>query len=179
MSRTGNKIIQYPEDVSIVIEEEYIRVSGPKGLLSVPNFSSFKILMENNTLKISKLVDDKSSREKHGLIRTLINNAIIGVSQGYQKKMNLKGIGYRVQLKGSDLEFSLGYSHPITVPATNGIDFKVEGQNVFYVNGIDKELIGRTCASIKKLRKKDSYKGKGIFFENEVIKKKQGKSVKK
>ena len=179
MSRTGNKIIQYPENVSIDISEGNILVNGPKGSLTVPNFTCLKILMENNTLKISKLVDDKSAREKHGLLRTLINNAIIGVSQGYQKKMNLKGIGYRVQLKGSNLEFSLGYSHPVTVPSTEGIEFKVEGQNVFYVNGIDKELIGRTCASIKKLRKKDSYKGKGIFFENEVIKKKQGKSVKK
>ena len=108
-----------------------------------------------------------------------MNNAIIGVSEGYQRKMNLKGIGYRVQLKGSDLEFSLGYSHPVLVPSIEGIEFKVEGQNVFYVSGIDKELIGRTCSNIKKLRKKDSYKGKGIFFENEVVKKKQGKSVKK
>ena len=179
MSRTGNKPIEIKDSVSVDITADNITIKGPKGEIETTKFDELNYEIKENVLLVSRKKETKSAKQKHGLSRTLINNNILGVHTGYEKKLNLQGIGYRVQLKGRDFEFSLGYSHPILFKAPENITFKVEGQNVFYVSGVSKELVGQVCADIRKLRKKDYYKGKGIFFDGETIIKKQGKSIKK
>ena len=179
MSRTGNKLINIVENVELKIESNSIFVKGPKGELTMPKFSELDYKIEDKSLSIARKNNNRSAKEKHGLSRTLIANAVNGVTIGFEKQLILHGIGYRVQLKGNDLEFSLGYSHPILFKAPENIKFKVEGQNKFFVTGVSKEVVGQVCSDIKKLRKKDSYKGKGIFFVDEKITKKPGKSIKK
>ena len=179
MSRTGNKLIQILDNVDVNITDDLIITKGPKGEISSPRFNELNYEIDDNKLTITRKNDSRSARQKHGLSRTLIANNIEGITNGYVKNMHLQGIGYRVQQKGSNLEFSLGYSHPIIFEAPENISFKVEGQVKFSVQGISKEVVGQVCADIKKLRKTDFYKGKGIFFEGETIIKKQGKSIKK
>ena len=177
MSRIGNKIIE-KLNANVVINDKTISVSSSNGSLDLHVFKNLSVEVSDNTILIKRLNNDKETKAKHGLLRSLVNNAIIGVTKGYSYNMFLQGIGYRVQLKGNDLEFLLGYSHPVLYKAPDGIKFTVNGQDKFQVYGIDKQLVGQVCSEIKRLRKKDSYKGKGIFFENEVIRKKPGKSVK-
>lgn len=179
MSRTGYKVINLNDKVELQIKESFVSVKGPKGELKAPLFKELNYQLESNALKITRKENDRFSKQKHGLSRTLIFNAVEGVLNGFEKQLILQGIGYRVQLKGNDLEFSLGYSHPILFKAPDDIKFKVEGQNKFFVSGVDKSVVGQVCSDIKKLRKKDSYKGKGIFFIDEKITKKPGKSIKK
>ena len=179
MSRTGNKIININEKVDMKINGSTLTIKGPNGELTSPLFNELNYQFDSSSLQITRKSDDRFSKQKHGLSRTLIANAQEGVLSGFEKQLILQGIGYRVQLKGSDLEFSLGYSHPILFKAPENIKFKVEGQNKFTVFGIDKSVVGQVCSDIKKLRKKDSYKGKGIFFIDEKITKKPGKSIKK
>ena len=179
MSRTGNKVIKLNDKVEVKINDSLIKITGPKGVLESPLFNELEYQLESNSLKITRKEDDRLSKQKHGLSRTLISNAIEGVLTGFEKQLILHGIGYRVQLKGNNLEFSLGYSHPILFKAPDNIIFKVEGQTKFFVSGVDKAVVGQVCSDIKKLRKKDSYKGKGIFFSDEKITKKPGKSIKK
>ena len=180
MSRIGNKPIKLNEDVDIDIANGIVTVKGPKGELSV-NIDN-NILVENKDSIIQlKVIDnkDRQGNAKLGLYRSLIQNNIIGVTQGYKKELILQGIGYRVQKNGNNLNFSLGFSHSIEFNAPNGIKLEVEAQTKVFVEGIDKELVGRTCSNIIKLRKRDVYKGKGIYFSGEHIKKKPGKSIKK
>ena len=177
MSRIGNKPVILNE-VKVSFEDKFVIIEGNKGKLYIKQLTGIKINVEENILTVSRDNDQKETRANHGLTRSLIENAVIGVTSGYVKNMFLQGIGYRVQKKGNNLEFSLGYSHPVIYDAPSGIEFKVDGQNKFSVSGIDKQAVGQVCSEIKRLRKKDSYKGKGIFFEGESIKKKQGKSVK-
>lgn len=179
MSRTGNKLIVLNEKINVSINETNIIVDGPLGQIECPKFDNLNYEISDNSLKITREVNDRSTKQLHGLCRSLINNAVVGVSSGYEKHLFLQGIGYRVQLKGKDFEFSLGYSHPVLFKAPDNITFKVDGQNKFSVSGISKILVGQVCSDIKKLRKKDSYKGKGIFFVDEKIVKKPGKSIKK
>ena len=179
MSRTGNKAIIIDNNITISENEVSIIVKGPKGENCVNKQDSISIKQEENTIKVLRSNDSKESKQKHGLVRSLLNNAIIGVLKGYKKEMLLNGIGYRVQLVGKNLEFSLGYSHTKLVEPPKGIVFSVNGQNKFAVEGIDKQLVGYICSYIKTLRKVDPYKGKGIFFIDEQIKKKPGKRVKK
>jgi len=177
MSRVGNKPIKL-NDVTITLENNEIIIEGKKGKLSIQQLSGIEVKIEEGIAIISRKDENKQTKANHGLIRSLINNAVTGVSEGYNYNMFLKGIGYRVQKKGNNLEFSLGYSHPVLYEAPEGIEFKVDGQDKFSVSSINKQLIGQVCSEIKRLRRKDSYKGKGIYFEGEVIRKKQGKSVK-
>tara|TARA_B100000427_G_scaffold138364_1_gene115111 strand:+ start:6822 stop:7355 length:534 start_codon:yes stop_codon:yes gene_type:complete len=177
MSRIGNKPVEL-NDVKVSEQDNLIVIEGKKGKLTIKQLSGINIKVVDSVLTVSRDNDQKETRANHGLLRSLIYNAVIGVTSGYLKNMFLQGIGYRVQKKGNNLEFSLGYSHPVLFKAPNGIEFNVEGQNKFTVSGIDNQIVGQVCAEIKRLRKKDSYKGKGIFFEGESIKKKQGKSVK-
>lgn len=179
MSRTGNKLIEINDKIKLSINENNIIVSGPLGEIECPKFDKLNYELSENLFKITRIANDRSSKELHGLSRSLIYNAVHGVSSGYEEHLYLQGIGYRVQLKGKDFEFSLGYSHPVLFKAPENITFKVDGQNKFSVSGISKELVGQVCSDIKKLRKKDSYKGKGIFFTDEKIVKKPGKSIKK
>ena len=177
MSRIGNKPINL-DDVTVIVENSKIIVEGKKGKLNIDLLAGIEVQVNEETLIVSRKNDQKQTKAYHGLIRSLLYNAVEGVSKGYSYNMFLQGIGYRVQKKGNNLEFSLGYSHPVLYNAPEGIEFNVAGQDKFTVTSINKQLIGQVCSEIKRLRKKDSYKGKGIFYEGEVIRKKQGKSVK-
>jgi len=156
-----------------------VNVKGPKGALSHTVAEPIAVeRAEDGTLQVTRPDDERLSRSLHGLSRTLINNLIIGVTQGYEKKMEITGVGYRVQLKGSDLEFALGYSHAVPVKAPQGITFVVETPTKFSVQGIDKQLVGEVAANIRKLRKPDPYKGKGVRYAGEKIRRKVGKTGK-
>lgn len=180
MSRIGRMPIVVPSGVNVDIAGQQVTVKGPKGELSRELTSPIAIAKnEDGTLAVTRPNDERMSRALHGLSRTLVNNMIIGVTEGYEKRMELSGTGYRVALKGTDLEFALGYSHPITITPPAGIKFAVETPTKFSVAGIDKQLVGEVAAKIRKLRKTDPYKAKGVKYEGEVIRRKAGKAGKK
>ncbi|RDI46143.1 50S ribosomal protein L6 [Nocardia mexicana] len=179
MSRIGKRPIAVPSGVEVNIDGQNVSVKGPKGTLSHVIAEPITIVKaENGELEVGRPDDERRNRSLHGLTRTLINNMIVGVSQGYEKKMEIFGVGYRVQQKGSDLEFALGYSHPVPVKAPEGITLKVEAPTKFSVSGIDKQRVGQVAAVIHRLRKPDPYKGKGIRYEGEVVRRKEGKTGK-
>ena len=179
MSRIGRLPITVPSGVDVKIDGQVVNVKGPKGTLAHTVAEPIKIeRAEDGTLQVTRPDDERLSRSLHGLSRTLVNNLIIGVTQGYEKKMEITGVGYRVQLKGSDLEFALGYSHAVPVKAPQGITFVVETPTKFSVQGIDKQLVGEVAANIRKLRKPDPYKGKGVRYAGEKIRRKVGKTGK-
>jgi large subunit ribosomal protein L6 len=179
MSRIGRLPISVPSGVDVNIDGQQVNVKGPKGTLSHTVAEPIAVeRAEDGTIQVTRPNDERLSRSLHGLSRTLINNLIIGVTQGYEKKMEITGVGYRVQLKGSDLEFALGYSHPVAVKAPAGITFTVETPTKFSVQGIDKQLVGEVAANIRKLRKPDPYKGKGVRHAGEKIRRKVGKTGK-
>jgi large subunit ribosomal protein L6 len=179
MSRIGRLPITVPSGVDVNIDGQVVNVKGPKGSLEHIVAEPIAIeRAEDGTLQVTRPDDERLSRSLHGLSRTLINNLIIGVTQGYEKKMEITGVGYRVQLKGSDLEFALGYSHAVPVKAPQGITFVVETPTKFSVQGIDKQLVGEVAANIRKLRKPDPYKGKGVRYAGEKIRRKVGKTGK-
>jgi len=179
MSRIGRLPITVPSGVDVNIDGQVVNVKGPKGALAHTVAEPIAVeRAEDGTLQVTRPDDERLSRSLHGLSRTLINNLIIGVTQGYEKKMEITGVGYRVQLKGSDLEFALGYSHPVPVKAPAGITFVVETPTKFSVQGIDKQLVGEVAANIRKLRKPDPYKGKGVRYAGEKIRRKVGKTGK-
>ena len=160
------------------IDGRAVAVKGPKGELSLTIASPIEASVEEGTVVVTRPDDERESRSLHGLTRTLIANQIIGVTQGYSKGLEVVGTGYRVQAKGSNVEFALGYSHPITVEPPAGISFAVEGNNKLTVNGIDKQAVGEVAANIRKLRKPEPYKGKGVRYAGEVVRRKAGKSGK-
>ena len=178
MSRIGKLPVTIPAGVDINVDGRKVSVKGPKGNLSheVPELISIK--MEDGSIEVTRADDSRDARALHGLSRTLINNMVVGVTQGYSKAMEIVGTGYRVIAKGSDLEFSLGYSHTILVKAPEGISFVVATQTKFTVNGIDKQLVGETAANIRKLRKPEPYKGKGVRYADEQVRRKAGKAGK-
>ncbi|GAA0613554.1 50S ribosomal protein L6 [Sporichthya brevicatena] len=179
MSRIGRLPIPVPSGVEVTIAGSEITVKGPKGTLTHTVVSPITVEKgEDGVLTVTRPDDNRDSRSRHGLTRTLINNMVIGVTQGYEKKMEIAGVGYRVQPKGSGLEFALGYSHPVPVEAPPGITFAVESPTKFSVAGIDKQLVGEVAANIRKLRKPDPYKGKGVRYAGEVIRRKVGKAGK-
>jgi len=172
--------IAVPAGVTVDIVDRFVTVKGPKGQLSRELSAPISIeKAEDGSLSVTRPNDERLSRSLHGLSRTLVANMIIGVTDGYAKKMELSGTGYRVVLKGADLEFALGYSHPITIVPPAGIQFAVESPTKFSVAGIDKQLVGEVAAKIRKLRKTDPYKAKGVKYEGEVIRRKAGKAGKK
>ena len=180
MSRIGRMPIAVPAGVTVDIVDRFVTVKGPKGQLSRELTSPISIeKAEDGSLNVTRPNDERLSKSLHGLSRTLVANMIIGVTEGYAKKMELSGTGYRVVLKGTDLEFALGYSHPITIVPPAGITFAVEAPTKFSVAGIDKQLVGEVAAKIRKLRKTDPYKAKGVKYEGEVIRRKAGKAGKK
>lgn len=178
MSRIGRLPISVPAGVEVKLDGALITVKGPKGELNHTLASPIKVAMEDGTLTVSRPNDERESRSLHGLTRTLIANLITGVTEGFERKLEIVGTGYRVQAKGSDLEFALGYSHPISVKAPEGITLTVESPNKFSVAGINKQQVGEVAANIRKLRKPDPYKGKGIRYAGEVIRRKVGKAGK-
>jgi large subunit ribosomal protein L6 len=179
MSRIGRLPIPVPAGVEVSIDGSDVTVKGPKGTLSHTIVTPIGIeKSEDGTIQVTRPNDERIAKERHGLTRTLVNNMIIGVTTGYSKTMEISGVGYRVAQKGSDLEFALGYSHPITITAPEGIDLKVEAPTRFVVSGIDKQQVGEIAAQIRKLRKPDPYKAKGVRYQGEVIRRKVGKAGK-
>ncbi len=177
MSRIGRLPITVPAGVEVTIEGADVTVKGPKGTLShtVPAPITVE-KAEDGTLQVTRPNDERMSRSLHGLTRTLVANMVAGVTEGYTKKLEIVGTGYRVIAKGSDLEFALGFSHPVIIPAPAGISFAVETPTRFSVSGIDKQQVGEVAANLRKLRKPDPYKGKGVRYEGEVIRRKAGKA---
>ncbi|WP_300343372.1 50S ribosomal protein L6 [Nesterenkonia sp.] len=178
MSRIGRLPITVPSGVEVTLDGREIRVKGSKGELSRTIAEGISVEIEDGTITVTRPNDEREYRSLHGLTRSLINNMIIGVTEGFTKKLEIVGTGYRVQAKGNDLEFALGYSHPVPVKAPEGITFTVEGANKLAVSGIDKQQVGEVAANIRKLRKPDPYKGKGVRYEGEQIRRKAGKAGK-
>lgn len=178
MSRIGKLPIPVPSGVDVAIEGQLVTVKGPKGSLSHTVSEPITVAQEDGTLTVARPDDERESKSLHGLSRTLISNMVVGVTEGYVKKMEIVGTGYRVAAKGNDLEFALGFSHPVLVAAPDGISFKVENPTRFAVEGIDKQKVGEVAANIRKLRKPDPYKGKGVRYQGEVIRRKAGKTGK-
>lgn len=179
MSRIGRQPVAIPSGVTVNVDGQTVTVKGPKGELTHTVVSPITVEQGESGLEVKRPNDERDSRSRHGLTRTLINNMVIGVTEGYEKKLEIHGTGYRVLAKGSNLEFALGYSHSITVEPPAGITFVVENQTRFSVQGIDKQLVGEVAANIRKLRKPDPYKGKGVRYAGEVIRRKVGKAGKK
>ena len=179
MSRIGKLPIPVPSGVEVTIDGRDVTVRGPKGELRHTVAEPITVERdEDGTLLVKRPDDERTSKALHGLTRTLVNNLVVGVTAGYEKKMEIHGVGYRVQAKGSDLEFALGYSHPVKIEAPEGITFKVETPTRFSVSGIDKQKVGQISAVIRKLRRPDPYKGKGLRYEGEKIRRKVGKTGK-
>ena len=180
MSRIGRRPIPVPTGVEVAIEGRTVRVKGPKGELSHTVADPIQVERDpDGNLSVTRPDELRRSRELHGLSRTLVANMVTGVTDGYRKTLEINGTGYRVTAKGSDLEFALGFSHPVTVAAPDGIAFTVDRPTVFHVSGIDKQLVGEVAANIRKLRPPEPYKGKGVKYQGEVIRRKAGKAGKK
>jgi large subunit ribosomal protein L6 len=179
MSRIGKLPIPVPAGVDVTIDGQHVTVKGPKGTLSHTIAEGITLdKQDDGTLLVQRPDDQRESRALHGLTRSLVANMVTGVTDGYAKAMEIRGVGYRVAAKGSDLEFALGYSHPVPVSAPDGITFEVQSPTKFVVRGIDKQKVGEVAANIRKLRKPDPYKGKGVRYEGEQIKLKVGKTGK-
>jgi large subunit ribosomal protein L6 len=179
MSRIGRLPIQIPDKVEVTIDGQNVTVKGPKGELAHTVPAPLTVSrQEDGTVLVSRPDDERESRSLHGLTRTMINNLIVGVTDGFEKKLEIVGTGYRVTAKGSDLDFALGYSHSILFKAPEGITFTVESPTKFSVAGSDKQLVGEVAAKIRKLRKPEPYKGKGVKYADEVIRRKAGKAGK-
>ncbi|MBR6458760.1 MAG: 50S ribosomal protein L6 [Actinomycetaceae bacterium] len=178
MSRIGKKPVTIPAGVEVNIDGQNVTVKGPKGTLEHTIAAPITAKIEGTEIIVERPDDERLSRSMHGLTRTLIDNMVVGVTEGYKKELEIVGTGYRVVAKGSDLEFSLGYSHTITVKAPEGITFQVADQTHFSVNGINKQQVGEVAANIRKLRKPEPYKGKGVRYVGEHVRRKAGKAGK-
>ena len=177
MSRIGRLPITIPSGVDVTIDGAHVTVKGPKGQLERTIAAPITVALEDGQVTVARPDDERESRSLHGLSRTLINNMILGVTEGFSKQLEVVGTGYRVLAKGQDLEFSLGYSHPVPVKCPEGISCGVEGNKVT-VSGIDKQKVGEVAANIRKLRRPDPYKGKGVRYAGEQIRRKAGKAGK-
>src|ERR671932_1905335 len=179
MSRIGRLPIPVPGGVDVSIDGQTLSVKGPKGTLNHTVASPITVERgDDGTLQVSRPDDERESRALHGLSRTLIANMITGVTDGYSKVLEIVGVGYRVQARGADLEFALGFSHPVVVRPPDGISFTVEAPTRLRVAGIDKQQVGEVAANIRKIRRPDPYKGKGVRYQGEVVKRKVGKTGK-
>ena len=179
MSRIGNKPITVPEGVEVKLNGQNITVKGPKGTLEREIHKNMKVSLEGNVLKVERPDDEPSNKSLHGLTRTLINNMIEGTLHGFERKLEVNGVGYRAQKQGNKLVLTLGYSHPVEMEAPEGITFDVPNANEIIVKGIDKEVVGQTAAVIRTKRPPEVYRGKGIKYAEEVIRRKEGKAGKK
>ena len=179
MSRIGRLPVAIPSGVDVSIQGQDITVKGPKGELKHSVVSPITVAKNDaGEVVVQRPNDDREARSRHGLSRSLINNMVVGVTEGYEKKLEIVGVGYRVTAKGSDLDFSLGFSHPVVIHPPEGISFKVESPTKFSIVGIDKQKVGETAANIRKLRKPEPYKGKGIRYAGEQVRRKVGKQGK-
>jgi large subunit ribosomal protein L6 len=178
MSRIGRQPIAIPTGVDVSVDGSRVSVKGPRGTLKQTFHADMRILMEDATLRVERPSEERLHRSLHGLTRTLLANMVEGVTNGYEKRLEIVGVGYRASLKGSDLELVVGYSHPVTFRPPDGIEFEVPAANRITVRGIDKQLVGEVAAEIRKVRKPEPYKGKGIRYEGEYVRKKAGKAAK-
>ena len=178
MSRIGNKPITVPEDVEVKIDGQKVTVKGPKGTLEREIHKNISLELKDNQIKVSRPNDQKQNRELHGLTRSLIQNMVKGVKEEYSKELQINGVGYRVAKQGKDLNLTLGYSHPVIYKAPEGITFDVPNPNTIIVKGIDKEQVGQVAAEVREKRPPEVYRGKGIKYADEVIRRKEGKTGK-
>jgi large subunit ribosomal protein L6 len=178
MSRIGRAPISVPSGVDVAIEGQNVTVKGPKGTLSHNVDRPIGVDLEDGVLSVSRPDDERENRSLHGLSRSLLNNLVLGVTQGFERKLEIHGVGYRVQLQGNALVFALGYSHPVRIEAPEGVTFTVESPTRFSVQGIDKQVVGQVAANIRRLRRPDPYKGKGVRYAGEQIRRKVGKTGK-
>jgi len=178
MSRIGRMPVAIPSGVDVTIDGRQVTVKGPKGTLSLEVVQPIEVKQADGTITVSRPSDEGEIRALHGLSRSLIANMVTGVTDGYSKTLEIVGVGYRVQARGKDLEFSLGYSHPVPVSPPDGITFRVETPTRLVVEGIDKQQVGEVAANLRKLRKPDPYKGKGVRYQGEQIRRKVGKAGK-
>jgi len=176
MSRIGKKPIEIPKGVEVKIEGNVVTVKGPKGTLTKEFHKDMQILQEDGKILVKRPSDDKEHKALHGLTRSLLANMVSGVVNGYEKALVLEGVGYRASKQGNKLVLNVGFSHPVEIEAPKGIDFEVPAQNKIIVRGIDKELVGITAAKIRSVKEPEPYKGKGIRYENEVVRRKAGKA---
>ncbi|MGH2554416.1 MAG: 50S ribosomal protein L6 [Actinomycetota bacterium] len=178
MSRIGKQPIAIPAGVEIAVDGSRVSVKGPKGTLEQVFHADMLIVMEDGSLRVERPTDERLHRSLHGLTRTLLANMVEGVTNGYEKRLEIVGVGYRATLKDSDLELAVGFSHPVTFRPPDGIEFEVPAANRITIRGIDKQLVGEVAAEIRKIRKPEPYKGKGIRYEGEYVRKKAGKAAK-
>ena len=179
MSRIGNKPITIPDGVEVKVDGSKVTVKGPKGTLEKEIHKNITVTVDNNMVNVKRINDEAFNRRLHGLNRTLINNMIIGVTQEYTRNLEVNGVGYRAAKKGNKLVLTLGYSHPVEMDAPAGITFEVPNPNQIIIRGIDKELVGQCAAIVRTKRPPEVYRGKGIKYEEEVIRRKEGKTGKK
>ena len=179
MSRIGNNPITVPDNVEVKIDGQKVTVKGPKGTLEREIHENMKVTLEDKVLKVTRPDDEPANRSLHGLTRTLINNMIEGTVNGFEKKLEINGVGYRAQKQGNKLVMNLGYSHQVEMEAPEGITFDVPSQNEVIVKGIDKELVGQIAANVRTKRPPEVYRGKGIKYDYETIRRKEGKAGKK
>ena len=179
MSRIGRMPIAVPSGVEVTINGQHVAVKGPKGSLAINVAEPIQVSQSEGVITVARPNEERVTRSLHGLSRSLVANMVEGVTNGYSLTIEIVGVGYRVAEKGKDLEFQLGYSHNIQFPAPEGITYKVESPTKFQIIGIDKQLVGETAAKVKKLRKADPYKGKGLRLAGEPVRRKQGKTGKK
>ena len=179
MSRIGRQPIEIPSGVDVQVDDDaLVTVKGPRGTLSRRLHPEMRVVREDAVLRVERPSDEAFHRSLHGLTRTLIANMVEGVTKGYEKRLAIVGVGYRAAMKGKDLEIAVGYSHPVVVQAPEGIEFEVPTPTQIVVRGSDKEAVGEIAADIRKIRKPEPYKGKGIRYENEYVRKKAGKAAK-
>jgi large subunit ribosomal protein L6 len=178
MSRIGKQPIAIPDGVKVDLQGTRVTVEGPRGTLHQDVHPRMKVAVEDGTVSVQRASDDRLDKSLHGLTRTLIANMVEGVTNGFEKRLEIQGVGYRAALQGRDIELQVGYSHPVRVPAPEGIEFEVPAPTRITVRGIDKQLVGEIAANIRKVRKPEPYKGKGIRYEGEYVRKKAGKAAK-
>jgi large subunit ribosomal protein L6 len=178
MSRIGKQPIEVPSGVDVRVEGSVVTVRGPLGELSQRLHADMRIIQEDGSVRVERPSDEAFHRSLHGLTRSLIANMIEGITKGYEKRLQIVGVGYRASMKGKALELSVGYSHPVTIPAIEGIEFEVPTPTSVIVRGSDKQLVGEVAANVRKVRKPEPYKGKGIRYEDEHVRKKAGKAAK-
>jgi large subunit ribosomal protein L6 len=178
LSRIGREPIAIPDGVSVDVAGGLVTVKGPGGELTQRVNRDMSVTVDGGEIRVERPSDEREHRALHGLTRSLIANMVEGVTKGYEKRLEIQGVGYRAALKGSDLELQVGFSHPVTMPAPQGIEFEVPAPNRIVVKGIDKQLVGEIAANVRKVRKPEPYKGKGIRYEGEYVRKKAGKAAK-
>ena len=177
MSRIGKLPIPVPSGVTITVDDEFVNVNGPKGSLKQFSMPGVSVKQDGDQVLVTRANDERTNRARHGLMRSLVANMVQGVSQGFEKKLELNGVGYRVQLQGQDLKFNLGFSHDVIYKVPAGVNVAIE-QNIITVSGIDKQQVGQVAAEIRSLKKPEPYKGKGVKYVDERIIRKSGKSGK-